>query len=103
MRALAQQNEEQVRQTLGALRGRIDQHLKFFDTLERIRWQFTSAFGVGTGLGLFIALVGEPSTAKKLVGHCLVVGLALAAIATQIRIYGLVVVLWKRILKLQET
>ena len=83
------------------LKDRIDQHLKFFEIMERIRWQFTSAFGVGAALGLFLALVGESSVSKTIVGIILVLGLSVAGIIVQVRIYALVVVIWKRVLILQ--
>lgn len=84
------------------VKDRIDQHLKFFEIMERIRWQFTSAFGIGAAIGLFLALAGEPSISKTVVGHVLVLGLSIAGIIVQIRIYALVVVIWKRIIILQE-
>ena len=89
-------------QVLSALNKRIEQHEKFFNTLEGIRWQFTSAFGAGTGFGFFVTLVGEPSFKKIIVGNVLVIGLGLAAIVAQIRIYALIVVIWKRMVRLQE-
>lgn len=84
------------------VKDRIDQHLKFFEIMERIRWQFTSAFGIGAALGLFLALVGESSLSKTIIGTILVLGLSVAGIIVQIRIYALVVVIWKRILILQH-
>jgi len=102
MEALNSPTVDQLREVLAILRGRVDQHLRFFDTLERIRWQFTSAFGVGAGFGLFTILAGESSITKVLVGHCLVIGLSLAALVTQIRIFALIVIIWTRILSLQE-
>lgn len=84
------------------VKDRIDQHLKFFEIMERIRWQFTSAFGIGAALGLFLALVGESSLSKTIIGTVLVLGLSVAGIIVQIRIYALVVVIWKRILILQN-
>ena len=84
------------------IKDRIDQHLKFFEIMERIRWQFTSAFGIGAALGLFLAIVGESSLSKTIVGTILVLGLSIAGIIVQIRIYALVVVIWKRIIILQD-
>jgi hypothetical protein len=84
------------------VKDRIDQHLKFFEIMERIRWQFTSAFGIGAALGLFLAIVGESSLSKTIVGTILVLGLSIAGIIVQIRIYALVVVVWKRIIILQD-
>jgi hypothetical protein len=85
---------------LVVLRARIDQHLRFFDTLERIRWQFTTAFGAGASAALFFA-VEDRGGAKKTIALILVFGFSLAGLVAQIRIFALISVLWKRMLTLQ--
>lgn len=99
---MAKENHSATIDVRIVLKDRIDQHLKFFEIMERIRWQFTSAFGIGAALGLFLALVGESSISKTVVGIILVLGLSIAGIIVQIRIYALVVVIWKRIIILQK-
>jgi hypothetical protein len=87
---------------LVVLRTRIDQHLKFFDTLERIRWQFTTAFGAGAGAGIFFAVEDKASPRKVCVALLLVFGFSAAGLVAQLRILALVAVLWKRMLTLQS-
>jgi hypothetical protein len=87
---------------LKSLTARIDQHLKFFDTLEKIRWSFTTGFGVGTVLAFFLATADNPSFSRAVAGYLIVVTLGLAAIVAQIRIYALIMVLWKRVLIIQS-
>lgn len=87
---------------LDLLQKRIEHHLKFFDSLENIRWKFTSGFGIGTAVALFLAAVSESSLKKVLFAHVIVWTLGFAAIVTQVRIYALVVVIWRRILAIQE-
>jgi hypothetical protein len=86
---------------LVALRTRIDQDLKFFDTLERIRWQFTAAFGAGAGAAIFFAVDDKASAKKILIALVLVFGFSAAGLVAQIRIFALISVLWKRMLSLQ--
>lgn len=96
--------EEQAGYTklLDLIQKRIEHHLKFFDSLENIRWKFTSGFGVGSAVALFLAAVSESSVKKLLIAHVIVWTLSFAAIVTQVRIYALVVVIWRRILAIQE-
>jgi hypothetical protein len=85
-----------------ALRTRIDQDLKFFDTLERIRWQFTAAFSAGAGAGIFFAVDDKASAKKVFIALVLVFGFSAAGLVAQIRIFALISVLWKRMLRLQS-
>jgi len=55
-------------EVLSALNKRIEQHEKFFNTLEGIRWQFTSAFGAGTGFGFFVTLFHRSPTGLRVEG-----------------------------------
>jgi hypothetical protein len=87
---------------LVVLRARIDQHLRFFDTLERIRWQFTTAFGAGASAAIVFALDDKASARKEGILLLLVFGFSLAGIITQVRIFALISVLWKRMLLLQR-
>ncbi len=85
-----------------ALRARIDQHLKFFDTLERIRWQFTAAFGAGASVAAYFATQSGANTKTASVALLLLFGLCVAGLVTQFRIFALIVVIWKRMLTLQS-
>lgn len=87
---------------LAALRTRIDQHLKFFDTLERIRWQFSTAFGAGAGAAIFFAADDKTSGRTACIALLLVFGFSAAGLIVQLRIFGLITVLWKRMLVLQS-
>lgn len=69
------------------IKDRIDQHLKFFEIMERIRWQFTSAFGVVTLVGLFLSFTGGKTEIETLiVCSILVLIISIAAIIVQIRV-----------------
>jgi hypothetical protein len=90
------------RDLLVVLRTRIDQHLKFFDTLERIRWQFTTAFGAGAGAAVFLAVDDSASLKKRVISLVIVMGFSVAGLVVQLRISSLISVLWKRMLVLQS-
>ena len=84
-----------------ALRTRIDQNLRFFDSLDRIRWQFTAAFGAGATAAIVLALDDKISAKKEGILLVLVFGLSLAGLVAQIRIFALISVIWERMLVLQ--
>ena len=86
---------------LSVAQTRIDQHLKFFDTLERIRWQFTTAFGAGATAGVFFAVTDKVTMEQRYVALVIVGASCLGGLITQLRILGLTVVIWKRMLTLQ--
>jgi hypothetical protein len=83
------------------LRIRLDQHLKFFDTLERIRWQFAVTFGAGAAAALFFAMDIKTTSQGRAIALLLVFGFSLAGLVAQIRIFALAEVLWRRMLVLQ--
>jgi hypothetical protein len=87
---------------LVVLRARIDQHLKFFDTLERIRWQFTTTFGAGASVAVFLAVDDKSSVKRMGIALLLVFGFSAAGLVAQLRIFALISVLWKRMLMLQS-
>lgn len=70
--------------------------------MESIRWKFSSAFGAGAIVGLFLSSSTDASPFRFLAGLILVLGVSVAGLVTQVRIYALSVDLWRRILVLQR-
>jgi hypothetical protein len=87
---------------LRSLSARIDQHLRFLDTLDKVRWSFTGAFSIGTGLAFYLTTTDKHSYSTEAAAFFVVLTLGLAAIVTQIRIFALTVVIWKRVLIIQS-
>lgn len=81
---------------------RQEQHMKFFDVLESIRWKFTTAFGAAALVGLSQVFSSVDSADRRVAGGVLTVAVSIAGIITQVRIFALVVTIWGRVLVLQH-
>ena len=83
--------------------GRIESHMKSFETFEKIRWQamaFLSAIAVA---GLSVVTIPNSPHAAKISAMVLVVFVCLSGIAIQIRVAAVASALWDRIRVLQGT
>ncbi|MBK8814326.1 MAG: hypothetical protein IPN42_01890 [Methylococcaceae bacterium] len=82
----------------------IDVHVKFMDSIEQIRWRFTSAFGI-TALAGLLFINGKAGLEGfkifEAAAYFIVLVVSIAGLITQIRIIGLFWSQWKRIRGLQ--
>jgi hypothetical protein len=99
---MAQQlNRPDLENVLEKLSKRQDQHIAFMNSLEQIRWQFTSAFGLAAILSLFF-LSTTTVNFERVAAIILILIVSLAGLVTQIRIVGLFWNLWDKIIVLQK-
>lgn len=87
---------------LEVLRHRSADHVNFFGALDRVRWGFTSAFGIGAFFGILARFSGQLSPNGEVAAIFLVVVLSTAGLISQIRVYPLLADVWIRINKLNE-
>ena len=88
---------------LSQVTGRIEHHLKAFETFEKIRWQALAFLSGLAIVGLSVMVQTASSYEAKLGAMALVILVCLAGIAIQIRVAAIVASLWTRIRVLQET
>lgn len=83
---------------------RIDQHIKFMDSMEQIRWRFTSAFGITALLTILFlsARLGVDDPIEKIIAYTFAVLISLSGLITQVRIIGLFWGQWHKIRILQD-
>lgn len=79
---------------------RQDQILTFWTSYEGIRWRFTSTFGFGAVASLFISQ-NQKDPEVVIVALIALFGLSICSIFCQIRIYGVLRSLWKKMITLQ--
>ena len=83
----------------------IDVHLRFMDSMEQIRWRFTSAFGITALVGLLFVSAklgnGGLSKLETVAAYFIVAVISISGLMTQIRIIGLFWSQWHRIRELQ--
>jgi hypothetical protein len=94
-------NRPDLENVLEKLSKRQDQHIAFMNSLEQIRWQFTSAFGLAAILSLFF-LSTTTANFERIAAIVLILIVSLAGLITQIRIVGLFWKLWDKIIVLQK-
>ncbi|WP_148040322.1 hypothetical protein [Marichromatium sp. AB31] len=84
----------------------IDTHVRFMDSMEQIRWRFTSAFGITALVGLLVVsgkmADGRLDAVETVAAYAIIVAVALGGFITQIRIIGLFWSEWHKIRVLQN-
>ena len=98
---------EEKKYLISRISCRIDQHMKFLDAMEQVRWRFTTAFGL-TSLGAILFLAYKLDSNSKanmdilLFSYGFAVLISLAGLVTQIRIIAIFWGQWHRIRELQR-
>lgn len=77
------------------------QMLNFWQCMEGIRWRFTSTFGIGAIVALFLS-VDQVDNEKSLVALIVLFCLSIASIICQLRVYGVLTSMWRKMIILQR-
>jgi hypothetical protein len=75
--------------------------LDFWQSMEGIRWRFTSTFGVGAIVALFLS-IDQLDREKSLVPLVVLFTLSVASIICQLRVYGVLHSVWQKMILLQK-
>ncbi len=84
-----------------SISNRQTQMMDFWKAMEGIRWRFTSSFGVGAIVALFLS-IDQIDPEKSLVPVIILFILSIASIICQLRIYGVLASVWQKVILLQK-